>query len=65
MKMEESCPKKVENTVRKGEIARYDSVFKILVLQKRKDHGLFGKGLICRLLNLFPCKMELENFLTK
>ena len=39
-------PKQVENTVGKGEIARYDhSVFKRLVLQTRKSQGLFGKGL--------------------
>ena len=44
--------KRVENTVGKGEIARYEqfllfphSVFKILVLQTRKNQGLFGKGL--------------------
>ena len=37
--------KKVENTVGKGEIARYDSVFKRLVLQTRKNQGLFWKGL--------------------
>ena len=47
----------VENTVRKGEIARYGaiphfltfsfshSVFRTLVLQIRKNQGLFGKGL--------------------
>ena len=43
--------KLVENTVGKGEIAPYDqfsfshSVFKRLVLQTRKNQGLFGKGL--------------------
>ena len=40
----------VENTVGKGEIARYCSfshgVFKRLVLQTHKNQGLFGKGLI-------------------
>ena len=41
----------VENTVGKGEIARYGnfsfshSVFKRLVLQTCKNQGLFGKGL--------------------
>ena len=37
MKMPESPSKWVENTVGKGEIARYD--------QTRKNPGLFGKGL--------------------
>ena len=42
---------RVENTVAKGEIARYEqfsfshSVFKRLVLQTRKNQGLFEKGL--------------------
>ena len=50
MKMVETSQKKVENTVGKGEIARYNfsfshSVFKRLVLQTRKNQGLFGKGL--------------------
>ena len=41
----------LENTVGKGEIARYEqfsfslSVFKRLTLQTRKNQGLFGKGL--------------------
>ena len=41
----------IENTVRKGEIARYEQFllfpqfFKGLVLQTRKKQGLFGKGL--------------------
>ena len=45
--------KQVENTVGKGEIAHYEqfllshSVFKRLVLQTRKNQGLFGKGLKC------------------
>ena len=45
-------PKWVENSVGKGEIACYKqfllfphSVFKRLVLQTRKNQGLFGKGL--------------------
>ena len=44
-------PKSVENTVGKGEISRDEqflfssSVFKRLVLQTRKNQGLFGKGL--------------------
>ena len=43
--------KRVENTVGKGEIARYEQFllsrqcFKRLVLQTRKNQGLFGKGL--------------------
>ena len=43
--------KQEENTVRKGEIARYVQFllfplcFQRLVLQTRKNHGLFGKGL--------------------
>ena len=44
--------KRVENNVEKGEIARDEqfllfshSVFKRLVLQTRKNQGLFGKGL--------------------
>ena len=38
--------KQVENLVGKGEIARYERlVFKRLVLQTRKNQGLFGKGL--------------------
>ena len=50
--------KQVENTVGKGEIARYEQflffpVFsKQLVLQTHKNQGLFGKGLI----NYFPSK---------
>ena len=39
--------KPVENIVGKGEIARYDSVFKRLLLQTRRNQGLFGKGLGC------------------
>ena len=35
--------RRVENTVRKGEIAH--SVFKRRLLQTRKNQGLFGKGL--------------------
>ena len=51
MKMAESSPRRVENTVGKGEIARYGyfsfshNVFKRFVLQTRKNQGLFGKGL--------------------
>ena len=43
--------KSVENTLGKGEIARYEqfllshNVFKNLGLQTRKNQGLFGKGL--------------------
>ena len=51
MKITESSPNRDKNTVGKGEIARYEqfsffhSVFKRLVLQTRKNQGLFGKGL--------------------
>ena len=51
MKMAESFSKRVENTVGKGEIARYEQFllfllcFQKLVLQTRKNQGLFGKGL--------------------
>ena len=51
MQIAESSPRWVENTVGKGEIARYEqflfshSVFKRSVLQTRKNRGLFGKGL--------------------
>ena len=47
--------KRVENTVGKGEIAPYEQFllfpqyFKRLELQTRKNHGLFGKGLMCHL----------------
>ena len=53
--------KHVENTVGKGEIETSNisyscSVFKRLVLQTRKNKGLFGKGLkvgiVCKGLNL-------------
>ena len=43
--------KRVENTEGKGEIARYEQFllfpqcFQKLVLQTRKNQGLFGKGL--------------------
>ena len=43
--------RRVENTVGKGEIARYErfllfpQCFQKLVLQTRKNQGLFGKGL--------------------
>ena len=50
--MAESSLKRVENTVGKGEIARYEQFllfpqyfYKRLVQQTRKNHGLFGKGL--------------------
>ena len=51
MKMAESSPKRVQNTAGKGEIACYKqfllfySVLKRLILQIRKNKGLFGKGL--------------------
>ena len=43
-------PTWVENTVWKGEIARYEQFllftqcFQRLLMQTRKNHGLFGKG---------------------
>ena len=40
---EKKLSKQVENTVEKGEIARY-SVFKRLVLKTCKNQGLLGKG---------------------
>ena len=44
--MVEKFSRRIENTVGKGEIARYKhSVFKRLVLQTCKNQGLFGKGL--------------------
>ena len=49
MKMAESSQKMTENTVRKGEIVHISfshSIFNRLVLQTRKNQGLFGKGLI-------------------
>ena len=52
MKIGRKVSKWIENTVQKGEIARYEhfllfprSVFKRLVLQTRNIQGLFGKGL--------------------
>ena len=51
MNMAENPSKWLENTVEKGEIARYEQFllfpqcFKSLVLQTCKNQGLFGKGL--------------------
>ena len=52
----------VENTVEKGEIARYEqfllfphSVFKRLVLQTRENQGLFGERVM---LHLF-CRLQM------
>ena len=51
MKMAQSSSKWIENTVGKGEIARYEQFllfpqcFQRLLLQTRKNLGLFGKGL--------------------
>ena len=59
IKMGEKFSKMVENTVGKGEIARYcyftfsHSVFKRLVLQASKNQGLFGIGLIPRFTELY------------
>ena len=52
MKMAESPPKRVENTVGRGKIARFEQfllfphVFGRYVLQTCKNQGLLGKGLI-------------------
>ena len=49
----------LENTVEKGEIARYEQillshiVFKRLVLQTRKNQGLFGKGFKKKTIQVF------------
>ena len=40
----EKFSKRVENAVGKGEIARYDRIFKRLVLQKRHNKGLIEKA---------------------
>ena len=50
--MVESSPKKVENTVGKGEIARYKQflLFPQCLLQTCKNQSLFGKGLTLSLL---------------
>ena len=51
MKMAENSQKPVENTVGKGEIAHYEQFllfpqsFQRLVMQTRKNQGLFGNGL--------------------
>ena len=55
--MAESSPKWVENTVGKGENARYEqispfpTVFSKNLYCTRKNQGLFGKGLINK-----PCE---------
>ena len=61
--------KRVENTVGKGEIARYEQFllfpqcFQILVLQTRKDQGLFWKGLIATIIIRDNCvRIPLEVF---
>ena len=62
MKMAGSSPLRLENTVGKGEIARYEqfllshSVFKRPLLQTRKNQGLFGKGLIESI-----CRQEIKS----
>ena len=69
MKMTESSPKQVENTVGKGEIAMSNfslsySVFKRLVLQTCKNQSLFGKGLIVNLsMNAYQTLWQKENHL--
>ena len=71
--MAEKFSKRVENTVGKGEVARYQqfllvtsnfsfshSVFKRLVLQTCKNQGLFGKGLIQIMLN---CSVNMLSYI--
>ena len=59
MKMAESSRKDVENTVGKGEIARYEQFLlfppcsRRLVMQTRKNQGLFGKGFIQNIVTIF------------
>ena len=43
--MEKKLSKELENTVGKGEIARYESVFKRLVSQRHQKVSLCGNGL--------------------
>ena len=60
--------KQVENTVGKGEIARYEQFllfrqcFQRLALQTRKNQGLFGKGLIIYLsaIETLVCDREMS-----
>ena len=72
--MAETFFKRVENTKRKGEIAHYVqfllfslSVFKRLVLQTRKNHGLLGKAFINHSnlgpfsLGIIPIPLDLES----
>ena len=54
MKMAEMFSKRTENTRKRrfllimSNFSFSHSVFKRIVLQTRKNHGLFGKGLICQ-----------------
>ena len=68
MKMAESS-ERIENTVGKEEIARYDfffsKCFKRLVLQTRKNHGLFGKGLTHYHTMLHSRNIAVENIVRK
>ena len=68
--MDRKFSKRLENTVGKGEIARYEQfllfphVFKRLVLRTRKNQGLFGKGL--NVLNIVEFVLDrVENFVRK
>ena len=59
--------KGIENTVEKGEIARYDlfllshCFFKRLVLQTSKNQGLFGKGLIIIFLQIESSSIRMSS----
>ena len=59
--------KPVENTVGKGEIARYEQFllsprsFKRRVLRTRKNQGLFGKGLWPAITGLDPSSVFLSD----
>ena len=69
MKVADSFQKRVENTVGKGETARYkqflllSQCFQKTYLQTCKNQGLFGKGLTCRALN--ESKQHLSSSITK
>ena len=63
--MVESSPKRVENTVGKGEIARneqfllFPQCFQRLVLQTRQNQGLLGKRLTAERINCYPTEWKL------
>ena len=56
--------KRIENSVGKGEIARYTpfpTVFSKLLLQTHKNQGYFGKGLILYIGSLDKCHTRAFN----